>query len=125
MSKIYKFKQDKIDSSSIVHGFGNNFDNLSNIINNYLKVLSFEKTTTAVASGDTKDLGYDISETGYIPIGIIGIRCTGTRSSFVNIYQQYVNGTTAHVVFRNTHASNPLVNNDTKILIYILYKKNN
>lgn len=124
MSKIYKFKQDKIDSSSIVHGFNNVFDNLSNIIKKYTILEEFEQTTTAIVSGNTKDLEYNVAKSGYTPVAIAGLRCIGTRSSFVNIYQWYVSGTTAHVTFRNTHTSNPLVNNDTKILIFVLYIKN-
>ena len=84
---------------------------------------SFDQYTGELASGNTKDMKYDISKTGYTPLAIAGVRSLGTRSSFINIYQWYVTDTEAHVTIRNIHASSALSKDDTLIRVLVLYAK--
>ena len=84
-----------------------------------------DKYTGALASGSNTNIDFTISKTNYTPIGIVGVYCTGTRASFINVYAWYfTSSTNARVIIRNTHPSNALVNNDTKIIITILYVSN-
>ena len=83
-----------------------------------------EKYTGALASGSNATLTIDISKTDYKPIGLVGYYCTGTRSSYINVYAQYLDGTNAKVIIKNTHPSNALANNDTKVIVYVLYVSN-
>lgn len=144
MSKSIKLSNNiYFDSSSISHNRVNlkthlnnlddsieeintNYDKLETFVNNMYIIDSFEQFTGAIESGDTVTLNYNNinNKEGYIPIAITGIHCTGTRSSFINIYAWLINDSyQGRVIFRNTHSSNPLVKDNTKIVIYVLYIK--
>ena len=83
---------------------------------------SFQEYTGAIGSGSNGSITYDITKAGYTPIGIVGIYCDGTRSSYINIYAQYISSNTeAEVYFKNTHPSNALASSDTNITIYVAY----
>lgn len=83
-----------------------------------------EKYTGAVASGSNATLTIDISKSNYKPLGLVGYYCTGDRASYINVYAQYLDGTNAKVIIKNTHPSNALANNNTKVIVYVLYVSN-
>lgn len=126
MTKLYNTNDSKIGCESILLKKNNKYYNLQNYINDLTKIKTFEQYTGAIASGNTTTLNFNNidNENGYKPIAIVGVHCTGTRSSFINIYGWVINESNqGRIIFRNIHASNPLVSNDTKITIYILYIK--
>jgi len=81
-----------------------------------------EAYTGELASGDNETLAIDISKANYTPIGLVGYYCSGSRSSYINVYGQYLDGSYAKLIIKNTHSSNPLVADDTKIKVYVLYR---
>jgi len=87
---------------------------------------NYKEYTGAVASGSNETLTYNIVKAGYTPFGIVGVYCSGSRTSYVNIYAFYIteDKTEAKVIFKNTNDTNPLIANDSQIRIFIAYIKN-
>lgn len=87
---------------------------------------NYKEYTGAVASGSNETLTYNIVKSGYTPFGIVGVYCSGTRSSYINVYAFYIteDKTEAKVIFKNTNDTNPLVANDSQIRIFVAYIKN-
>ena len=88
-----------------------------------ITIEEYEEYTGEVTSGSNKVLTYNIVKTGYIPIGIVGVLASGTRSSYINIYAFSIsnNQTQGSVNIKNTHGSSSLVANDTQVKIYVAY----
>lgn len=104
--------KDRVDFAKLT------IDNQPIIVTDYKSVYTGD---TSAGGNNNKDI--TITKTGYKPIGIVGARVIGSRSSFVYLYQFYVTSdTTAKVYWRNT-GTNALVTNNTAIEVYVAYIK--
>lgn len=75
---------------------------------------------TTISASSTTATYFNIASqapTGYTPIGIIGMSRTGTSSTYVNIYNWYLSGTTIYWAGRNLHTSDATVTPT----FYVLY----
>ena len=92
-------------------------------INNEAIITTDEFTdyTGATAADTTANMTFDVSKTGYTPIGIVGVYSDGSRASFLRFFRFYLDGTDAKVSYRNVSVSSPLVANDTSVTVQIAY----
>ena len=119
MSKIYKFKQDKIDSSSIVHRYNNGYKDLSVILNEPIVVDNYLENISSLNANTNQVLTFNIEKNNYIPIAVAGFSCS---SHFLNIYVSRINSNTeAQISLRNIGTSKL---SNIGVRIYILYVKN-
>lgn len=84
---------------------------------------SFSMKTGTTAASSNGEVKIPCERTGYMAIGIVGVECTGTRSSYINIYSAYVNGygSIAHVLYKNMSTSS--LGSDTTIKVDVLFIK--
>jgi len=74
-------------------------------------------SAVTVSASSTNSGSVSASMTGYTPIGIIGMSRSGTSSTYVNIYNWYLSGTTIYWAGRNLHTSDATVTPT----FYVLY----
>lgn len=88
---------------------------------NLIKVSKF--TTSAaldVAAGAAGNISVNCSETGYVPLGILGISKSGTASSYCMIYEFHMdssNSTNARAYFRNIGTSDASITVSFSVLM--------
>lgn len=87
---------------------------------NIITIKEYTQNTGAIASGSNGSLTYDVTKEGYVPIGIMGFVCDGTRPSYISIFRSVINNNSASIYFKNTHPSSAL-GSDTSITIYVAY----
>lgn len=95
-------------------------------VNGAYKASGYKLLTIGTVTGDAMTITanstnsdfYNIqSPTGYTPIGIIGMSRSGSSSTYVNIYNWYLRGTTIYWAGRNLHTSDATVTPT----FYVLY----
>ena len=85
-------------------------------------------SSTSVSAGSTGNLKKTLSKSGYVPLGILNVKLTGTNNDKCNIYRSYVSeeamsgvngasmGYAANIYVRNNHTSSVNVAGEVTIL---------
>ena len=85
------------------------------------KIISKSKSTSAsytIAVGSSQNIDIDITETGYTPIGIVGLSFSGGRPDVAAFYVR--TDTEARLIAKNDSTSSITI---TGASAFILYKK--
>ena len=91
--------------------------------NFFVVTSSFSMKTGTTAASSNGEVKIPCERTGYVAVGVVGVECTGTRNSYINIYSAYVDGfgSLVHVLYKNTSAS--ALGSDTTIKVTVLFTK--
>lgn len=103
------------------------FDALNTKLTNYLTVEKVNHQITWYSTGNPFDTStFEISKSGYTPIGIVGQEFTGSLNSYIsvsNMHILYLNSK-YYVVYQARLTGSPSSTTQNTMDVYILYVKN-
>lgn len=100
-----------------------------NLFNTFLTTRKFAVSNANDVFSGTANWSVNVTKSGYTPIAIISIMAQGSLSSFINVYNWFLDGTTARIYARmlwnDFHSgSSAASGSDFKIEFTILFRKN-